>query len=106
MKNITTVVRRIAVGGCLTVGFLTMSCGGPSGVYQNSNGGVVLNLKSGGEATFSMMGESQPCKYTTESKKVTLTCGDEGAMVLTVLDDGSLAGPPGSPMGTLRKAKS
>jgi len=106
MRNIKTVVRRIAVGGSLAAGIMMTGCGGPSGVYQSSNGAVVLNLKSGGEATFSMMGESQPCKYTSESKKVTLTCGDEGAMVLTVLDDGSLMGPPGSPMGTLRKTKS
>jgi len=74
------------------------------GVYRNDNSSIVLELKSGGQASLAIMGETRACTYTVDRSQITLDCKEADRLVLTVQADGSLAGPPGSLIGALRKA--
>ena len=80
---------------------------GPRGTYTDSNGAVILELKSGGKANFTFMGDVEDCTYESSGKHLTLTCkGGAGRTVFNIHDDGSLTGPSGSFMPPLRKEKS
>ena len=80
---------------------------GPKGTYTDANGAVILELRSGGSANFTFMGDVQDCTYESSGKQLTLTCkGEAGRTVFNIHDDGSLTGPPGSFMPPLRKQKS
>ena len=79
----------------------------PRGTYTDANGAVILELKSGGKANFTFMGDVQDCTYDTSGKQLTLLCkGEAGKTVFNIHDDGSLTGPAGSFMPPLRKEKS
>ena len=87
---------------------LIASCGSKSkleGTYSQSGGGTVaLDLKSGGKAQFTMMGESVACTYQVNGDKLMLDCTPKGEKVdFTIHDDGSLTGP--SFIGVLTKGK-
>lgn len=74
------------------------------GTYTNTGGMVTLDLKSGGKATFTMMGESLPCTYKVSGDKVNLDCTPKGEKVdFMIHDDGSLTGP--SFIGAMKKSK-
>ena len=81
----------------IAVGIAAMAvigCGSKvEGTY--SNGGMVtLDLKSGGKAMFTMMGETIPCSYKVKDNKVQLDCTPKGEKVdFMIHDDGSLTGP-------------
>ena len=80
---------------------------GPRGTYTDANGAVILELRSGGSANFTFMGDVQDCTYESSGTQLTLTCkGEAGRTVFNIHDDGSLTGPPGSFMPPLRKQKS
>ena len=73
------------------------------GTYTNTGGMVTLDLKSGGKAIFTMMGESLPCAYKVKDNKVMLDCTPKGEKVdFMVHDDGSLTGP--SFIGSMKKS--
>jgi hypothetical protein len=85
-----------------------VSCGSKSkleGTYTQTGGGTVaLDLKSGGKAQFTMMGESAACTYQVNGDKLMLDCSPKGEKVdFTIHDDGSLTGP--SFIGVLKKGK-
>lgn len=88
---------------------LLAACGGSGsgarieGTYSNENGSIVLDLRSGGQAALTLMGESRQCTYAVERPQLTLDCKEEDKLVFTIHDDGSLTGPPGSLIGALRK---
>ncbi|MGA8111837.1 MAG: hypothetical protein WBD46_10145 [Acidobacteriaceae bacterium] len=83
-----------------------VACSGIQGTYADVSHSVILELKSGGKATFTAMGDSASCTYAASGKKLTLNCGgDAGTNVFTIMDDGSLAGPPGTFIPTLLKQK-
>lgn len=91
-----------------TVVLLGFGChSGPSGTYTDANGAVILELRSGGQANFTFMGDVENCSYTISGRQLTLTCKGSPAptTVFTIHDDGSLTGPPGSFMPPLRKEK-
>jgi hypothetical protein len=74
------------------------------GTYTNTGGMVTLDLKSGGKATFTMMGETVPCTYKVSGDKVNLDCTPKGEKVdFMIHDDGSLTGP--SFIGSMKKSK-
>ncbi len=81
---------------------------GPKGTYTDANGAVILELRSGGKANFTFMGDVEECSYKASDRQLTLSC--KGSPVPTTVfnihDDGSLTGPPGSLMPPLRKEKS
>ena len=84
--------------------FLTAACGagGLEGTYSTSAGNVVLELRSGGKANFTIMGETQACTWKADDSKVVLTCkGDSVNLVRH--DDGSLSGP--GFVGQMKKSK-
>jgi hypothetical protein len=79
---------------------------GPRGVYSDAMASVILELKSGGKANFTFMGDVQDCSYKSGGKQLTLSCkGETTSTVFSIHDDGSLTGPPGSFMPPLRKQK-
>lgn len=86
----------------LLVVLVITACGGPDVKGTYSNGPVTLELRSGGEASLSMMGDTKSCTYKAEKKQVTLTCGGD-SLDFTINDDGSLNGP--GFMGRLSKSK-
>ena len=89
----------VALIGIVLVPFVMISiagCGGSNteGTYTSNMGNVVLDLKSGGKATFTLMGESMPCKYNVKGEKLVLDCTPKGEKVDFVIHgDGSLSGP-------------
>lgn len=77
-----------------------------AGTYTDANGAVILELRSGGSANFTFMGDVQDCSYKSGGKQLTLSCkGDASPTVFAIHDDGSLTGPPGAFMPPLRKQK-
>jgi hypothetical protein len=83
-----------------------VACGGVKGTYSDPNGGVVLELRSDGKAAITFMGETADCTYGTSGKQVLLDCKPPaGKIAFNIHDDGSLTGPPGGFMPTLRKQK-
>jgi hypothetical protein len=99
-----TGVWAVPVAG-LMLGLLACS-GGIKGTYSDPNAAVVLELRSGGNAAITFMGETADCTYTTSSQQVLLDCKPPaGKITFTAHDDGSLTGPPGGFMPTLRKQK-
>ena len=83
------------------------ACGGSkmAGTYSNENGSIVLDLKSGGNGSLSIAGESKPCTYTADSNQLKLVC-DSDETNFDIHQDGSLTGPPGSMIGVLKKSGS
>jgi hypothetical protein len=107
MKNL--IIPRIVLAAILAlIVTAIVSCSSKSkieGTYsQTGSGTVALDLKSGGKATFSMMGDDYPCTYKMNGDKLLLDCSPKGEKVdFTVHDDGSLTGP--SFIGVLKKTK-
>ena len=87
-------------------GFGGVACGsggGLEGTYSTSAGNVVLELRSGGKANFTIMGETQACTWKAGDSKVVLTCKGD-AVDFVRHDDGSLSGP--GFVGRMTKSKS
>jgi hypothetical protein len=79
---------------------------GMAGTYSDANGAVILELRSGGSANFTFMGDVENCSYKSGGKQLTLSCkGDASPTVFAIHDDGSLTGPPGAFMPPLRKQR-
>jgi hypothetical protein len=79
---------------------------GVKGTYSDTMGAVILELKAGGSANLTFAGQIADCTYNSSGKTINLNCkGEADPMVFTVHDDGSLSGPPGSFMPSLRKQK-
>jgi hypothetical protein len=81
------------------------NCGSTmEGTYTNNGGMVTLDVKSGGKATFTMMGESMPCTYKVKDDKLLLDCTPKGEKVdFLIHGDGSLGGP--GFIGNMKKSK-
>jgi len=96
------------IAAVVVLAALSTSCGGSSiqGTYTNATGIATLDVKSGGEASFSLMGEKLACTYKQEKAKLLLTCpGQTGTLEMTIQDDGSLT-PVGGFIGNMKKSKS
>src|SRR5262245_23657093 len=77
--------------------------GGVQGTYTDSTGTYVLELKSGGKASFTMLGQTADCTYDTSGDKISLECkGTQGKMVFTQHEKGILT-PPSPFMPGLKK---
>ena len=74
---------------------LLAACGQSlNGTYADASGVVEYTFESGGKVTTKTMGMEAELKYEVDGKKVKfLTPG--GALVYTLKDDGSMAGPMG-----------
>jgi hypothetical protein len=98
--------KRVVLFLVASVCFFVAACGNSKirGTYSNDGGTVVLDLRSGGEASITMMGETEACTYKVEKSTLHLTCG-EHQVDFAIHEDGSLTGP-GFFIGVLRKSKS
>jgi hypothetical protein len=86
---------------CLS--FANAACGGKlEGTYSNPSGMVMLDLRSGGKADMTMMGEIQHCTWKADSKNVTVKCGGD-SLDFAIHDDGTLSGP--TFVGIMKKSK-
>jgi hypothetical protein len=94
----------IAVAG---IGLLLPGCkSNMTGTYSDTMGSVILELRSGGKANFTFMGDVQDCTYDADGKQLTLSCkGEANPTIFSIHDDGSLTGPPGTFILPLRKQK-
>jgi hypothetical protein len=81
------------------------TCSDTPGTYSDRGGAITLELKSGGKATLTFMGDPASCIYKVDGKKLLLDCKKE-KLTFTIHDDGSLTGPPETGMPALRKSKS
>ena len=105
MKNL--IIHRITLIAALAL--IIMSCSSKSkmeGTYSQAGSGmgIVLDLKSGDKATFSMSGEDFACTYKVNGDKLALDCSPKGEKLdFTIHDDGSLTGP--GLIGILKKGK-
>lgn len=96
----------IAVSAFISSACTACETGGLKGTYSDANGAVLLELKSGGKANFTWMGDVADCTYSSSGRQLRLSCkGDAGNIGFTIHDDGSLTGPAGSFMPMLRKHK-
>jgi hypothetical protein len=105
MKNL--IIHRITLIAALAL--IIASCSSKSkmeGTYSQAGSGmgIVLDLKSGDKATFSMSGEDFACTYKVNGDKLALDCSPKGEKLdFTIHDDGSLTGP--GLVGILKKGK-
>ena len=94
----------LAIGMALVV----IACGSKvKGTYSSNSGTMLLELRSGGKASFQMMGETEDCAYTVSGKKIHLACG-KNSLDFTINDDGSITSNSpfiGATFGVLRKTK-
>jgi hypothetical protein len=104
MKN-RIIPRIVLIAALVLTSPVIGGCGSKmEGTYTNTGGMVTLDLKSGGKATFTMMGETLPCSYKVKGDKVNLDCSPKGEKVdFMVHDDGSLTGP--GFIGAMKKSK-
>lgn len=78
---------------------LGAGCGGGGnvwlGTYANANGSITLDVKNGGKASITLIGQSQECPYSTQADKtLTLDCPEPaGKLEFTRQSDGSVIGP-------------
>lgn len=99
---------KMFLAGLLAAAGLAIGCGCSSlpGTYSDPNGAITLEIKSGGSANFTFMGQTAPCSYSVSGQQLSLDCkGGAGKIALTIRDDGSLAGPPDSLIPPLQKKK-
>lgn len=104
--NCRLLIKASVLSCTLAAGLMACNSEGLRGTYSDSMGSVILELKSGAKANFTFGGDVADCTYSASSKQLSVNCqGDAGATVFTIHDDGSLTGPPGTFMPTLRKQK-
>lgn len=85
MKKILLIAAALALTAC-----------GPrlSGTYTDAAGLMSFTFKSGDKVAMTTMGIETELDYKIEDKQVKIG-NEKGAMVLTLLDDGSMQGPMG-----------
>jgi hypothetical protein len=90
----TLISPQIVIVAAVIAVVAVIGCGSKvEGTYSNGSM-VTLDLKSGGKAMFTMMGETIPCTYKVKDNKVQLDCTPKGEKVdFMIHDDGSLTGP-------------
>ncbi len=94
-----TLLKSVFLAGILPA---LAACGKLAGTYTNANGLAMVELRSGGKATTSLMGESHECTYAVDDQTIHLNCkGDKSDFRLN--EDGSLTGP--GFIGVLTKSK-
>jgi hypothetical protein len=102
MNKIRTLTVLLLLAFFVIVPAVSQSAPNMEGTY--SSGMVTLDLKLGGKAIFTMMGESMPCVYKTTDDKVLLDCTPKGEKVDFIIHgDGSISGP--GFIGNMKKSK-
>jgi hypothetical protein len=95
------IIRASIIGGPV---LMLVACGASvSGTYKNASGMITLDLRSGGKAALTVMGENEPCTYEVDGKNMNLTCKGNKT-TWDIHDDGSISGP--GFVGSLTKPKS
>lgn len=104
--NCGSLIKTCVLSCSLAAGLIACNSERLQGTYSDPMGSVILELRSGAKANFTFGGDVADCTYSASGKQLSVNCkGDAGATVFTIHDDGSLTGPPGAFMPTLRKQK-
>ncbi|MFZ3036942.1 MAG: hypothetical protein WA112_06665 [Rugosibacter sp.] len=85
MKKICTIIFVILLSACGS---------GLNGTYTDASGIVSYTFKSGGKVTMATMGLETEMEYRVEDGKVKIG-SPQGALVMPILEDGSIQGPMG-----------
>lgn len=94
MRNVIGLHGIILIALLSLIPSIAQSASKMEGTYMAPMGNVTLDLKPGGKANFSMMGETYPCTYKTSKDKLILDCRPTGETVEFLINsDGSLTGP-------------
>ena len=81
----------LALSGCTPGGGETSSAGNKlDGVYHAPNGGPITLTIKGSKATVQIGNDSKTLDYKVEGKKLTVINAQDGDMVFTINDDGTL----------------
>jgi hypothetical protein len=100
------VVCRILLLAALGLVLPTAGGGGPKleGTYTHPAGApILLDLKPGGKAAFTLFGERFACTYKVKGDQLLLDCAPKGEKIdFTIHGDGSLSG--GALLGVLKKS--
>ena len=97
-----SLLRFTLLASALSCFALFLSGCGVEGTYKDETGAVTLELKSGGKAVYSGMGQSAECTYKVDGDRVPVTC--MGFTVdFTKQKDGSLTPGPDARFGALKK---
>jgi len=93
----------VVLASLFTLGAFGAACGTRSieGTYSNGSS-IVLEIRSGGKADLTMLGEEQHCTWKANDQKLTVTCKGDSVDFIRH-DDGSLGGSLF--VGTLKKSK-
>ena len=106
--NQMTLRRGLILSAVVCAVAVVMACGSSvQGTYSSASGTMLLELRSGGKASFTMMGETHDCTYKVSGKKIQLTCGTDG-FDFDIHDDGSLTSSApfiAATFGALKKTK-
>jgi Family of unknown function (DUF5640) len=81
----------------LAISILLLSaCGSKiNGTYSDDSGTISYTFKSDGTVLMSTMGTGVELKYEVDGNKIKVLVAPQAALVLTLLDDGSIEGPMG-----------
>ena len=102
MENLRVLTVVLVAAAFVIIPAISQSAPNMEGTY--TSGMVTLDLKSGGKAMFTMMGESMPCTYRTTDDKVLLDCTPKGEKVDFIIHgDRSITGP--GFIGNMKKSK-
>jgi hypothetical protein len=103
----THIARLVAL--LVAVAFFASACGSDpwAGTYSNSNGSITLDVKKGGKASFTAVGDTVECTYTTErDKTLALDCPEPaGKFVFARQGDGSIVAEGNMMVGRLTKSQ-
>jgi hypothetical protein len=79
----------------IILAILLSACGsGLNGTYTDANGMVSYTFKPGGKVAMTTMGMETELDYRVEDGKVKIG-SRQGALVMPILEDGSIQGPMG-----------
>ncbi len=83
------------MGLTVTLAVVLMACSsGLSGTYTDEMGMVRYTFSRGGKVAMTMMGVETETDYRVEGGKIKIG-SPQGALVMTLLEDGSIQGPMG-----------
>jgi hypothetical protein len=87
-------IMRIWLTLALVVTLAACGSGGIDGTYTDDSGMARYTFHRGGKVSITTMGVEAETNYEVEGQKVKFV-GPQGALVMTILEDGSLQGPLG-----------
>lgn len=87
---------------CIAVFFSVVACGDNKTGTYSSGTGVILNLESGGKASFEMMGDKTLLKYVVDGNELKLTDSKGDTVTWRIVGNSTIVGPMGVELKKLK----